>query len=1072
MKTPSHGIFGSFLSARVCFCLALASASATRAASYYVDPAGSDTNSGLTISTPFQTIGKAASVVAAGDTCYIRRGTFRETVTVPVSGTSVAPITFTNYNNEPVVISGADVLSASWSVSSGSIYQATTTSSFRQLFVDGAMMNEARWPNARTNDLLEAPRATVDQNNANNDFLVDAALPAGSLVGASVHIFPGGNGWSAFTRTITAYDQVAKKISWATGWVAGNAAYAVTTGDPYYLFGALALLDIPTEWYLDDAANTVYLWTPDGASPAGHTVEFKARASAFVLDGRSYVNLTGLNIFAAGISLVNTTNCVVDNCHLRYIQHNTTAGWGTDSSIISALKLSGSGSILKNSSVMFSSQHGVELLGTGAQVSNCVISQVDYYPGSYFSAVVLTSGTGHKVLNNTLTGSGRFLVWPKATGSEIGYNDISWGDRRLLDGGGIYIYNFNGGGTTIHHNWLYNTESGVYLDNGCSNFVVHHNVSFNNSKFGIQINSPGTNHLVYNNTLIGNPTSIPPPYDNSGSPTEAGTQVINTLADHAMSFLADSTHHHNGWYPTVGANFVPQAGSGAIDGGVVLSPYTDGYVGSAPDIGAYESGAAYWTAGASFAMPAFPTPGSTSAPTAPTALAATLSGSNISLSWIASPSAVSFYNLKRATLAGGPYTVIATVPVGTTYYTDVGVYSGGAYYYAVSAVNSSGESANSTAAFINANVAWAPAASSDIGTVGTAGSASNTSGTFTVNGAGSDIGGAADSFTYVNESVTGDGTFIVRLTSQSGSTGSAKVGLMMRADLTPGAQAAAVILNNGYGATPPTARWMRRTTAGGTAAWTDGPGGQTMPRWFKLTRAGNTFTGYISADGAAWTTVGSSTVAMPSTIYVGLAVCSRNPGALNTSIFDSLISDWSNNDIGTVGLAGSGSETGGTFTVAGAGSDIGGTADSFHSTSVNRTGNTTLVARLTAGGGGSAKIGLMMRTDLTPGSPFVAIVLDSGFGTTPPTARLTSRTTAGGSATSVNGSSGFTLPQWFKLVRVSNTFTGYISPDGVTWTTVGSSSVTMPSLISVGMAVTSRTTGSLTTATFDNTGVW
>ena len=36
-------------------------------ASYYVDPAGSDANDGLGLSTPFKTIGKAASVVAAGD---------------------------------------------------------------------------------------------------------------------------------------------------------------------------------------------------------------------------------------------------------------------------------------------------------------------------------------------------------------------------------------------------------------------------------------------------------------------------------------------------------------------------------------------------------------------------------------------------------------------------------------------------------------------------------------------------------------------------------------------------------------------------------------------------------------------------------------------------------------------------------------------------------------------------------------------------------------------------------------------------------------------------------------------
>ena len=35
------------------------------------------------------------------------------------------------------------------------------------------------------------------------------------------------------------------------------------------------------------------------------------------------------------------------------------------------------------------------------------------------------------------------------------------------------------------------------------------------------------------------------------------------------------------------------------------------------------------------------------------------------------------------------------------------------------------------------------------------------------------------------------------------------------------------------------------------------------PRWLKLTRTGNTVTGYESADGADWQQVGTVTVALP-----------------------------------------------------------------------------------------------------------------------------------------------------------------------------------------------------------------
>ena len=103
------------------------------AATYYADEGGSDTNAGTSIGAAFQTIQRAASVMTAGDTYYIRKGVYRETVTPTNSGTSSAPITFAPYNGEAVIVSGADLLSVAWSVHSGSIYHASTVANFRQL---------------------------------------------------------------------------------------------------------------------------------------------------------------------------------------------------------------------------------------------------------------------------------------------------------------------------------------------------------------------------------------------------------------------------------------------------------------------------------------------------------------------------------------------------------------------------------------------------------------------------------------------------------------------------------------------------------------------------------------------------------------------------------------------------------------------------------------------------------------------------------------------------------------------------------------------------------------------------
>jgi cellulose 1,4-beta-cellobiosidase len=80
-------------------------------------------------------------------------------------------------------------------------------------------------------------------------------------------------------------------------------------------------------------------------------------------------------------------------------------------------------------------------------------------------------------------------------------------------------------------------------------------------------------------------------------------------------------------------------------------------------------------------------------PPAPTGLTATPGNAQVALIWSAA-SGASSYNVKRATVSGGPYTTIAN-PTSTSY-TDSGLTNGTTYFYVVTAVNSGGESENSS----------------------------------------------------------------------------------------------------------------------------------------------------------------------------------------------------------------------------------------------------------------------------------------------------------------------------------------------------------------------------------------
>jgi ABC-type transport system involved in multi-copper enzyme maturation permease subunit len=157
-----------------------------------------------------------------------------------------------------------------------------------------------------------------------------------------------------------------------------------------------------------------------------------------------------------------------------------------------------------------------------------------------------------------------------------------------------------------------------------------------------------------------------------------------------------------------------------------------------------------------------------------------------------------------------------------------------------------------------------------------------------------------DSFYFVHQPLTGDGTVTVRVASLSGlystSGGSvgaagaplagyvsglrpwAKAGIMVKASDKPGAAYAAMLVTGQHGT-----RMQYNYT--GDIAGQPGAVTASSPRWLRLVRAGETVTGYDSADGARWTQVGRVTLSgLPSTAQVGLFATSPTYVALSQSV--------------------------------------------------------------------------------------------------------------------------------------------------------------------------------------------
>jgi hypothetical protein len=79
------------------------------------------------------------------------------------------------------------------------------------------------------------------------------------------------------------------------------------------------------------------------------------------------------------------------------------------------------------------------------------------------------------------------------------------------------------------------------------------------------------------------------------------------------------------------------------------------------------------------------------------------------------------------------------------------------------------------------------------------------------------------------------------------------------------------------------------------------------------------------------------------------------------------------------------------------------------------------------------------------------------------------RSSTGGSTSQASSSGTVALPYWVKLSRSGSSLSSYTSLDGVNWVQVGSSqTINMGQNVYFGLGVTSGSTSSLATASFDN----
>ena len=565
--------------------------------------------------------------MVAGDTCLIMTGTYRETVTPSASGTASAPITFQAGEGQIVTITGTQSMGTDWTQESTNIYYAPmawTLGTGNQVFQNGSMKPEARWPNAGVNypstnssikpspDWAYVTAASYPPDGTSPGTMTDTGLPTradGYWNGCTVNIMSG-LGWLEEFITVSGYNDATKTLTTSSGmFTIYGTEVAISAGNEYFISGKKEEMDSNGEWFKDEARSRLYMYST--GAPAN--VESKKRPYGFDLSGKSYIVLKNLNFFACTIqSSAASSYCTLDGLTMRYPAHSVGEN---QFNYTPALRLRNN-FVLRNSDLAFAHATLVRLAGNDIRVINNRLHDAGYSP--VFSAVIdgrvdgsyVPLGYRNLVSHNTVCDSGGQGIACPGKASVIEFNDV-YNVMRLTCDAGTIGSNDEAGNTVVRYNLIHdspgpllhpggNPLQGFYLDSQNSSWIVHHNVIWNIAGCAIQINNRNNFNMVFNNTCFGSSQGsltqwgqeIDGPsgsnyYNNilHGTVVSGGTDW--SLSDlrynlNADPLLVDPSNH----------NFNVRAGSPAINAGTYIPGITPA---SGITIGALQYGGTDWT---------------------------------------------------------------------------------------------------------------------------------------------------------------------------------------------------------------------------------------------------------------------------------------------------------------------------------------------------------------------------------------------------------------------------------------------------------------------------------------------
>jgi hypothetical protein len=532
---------------------------------FYVAPTGNDSWSGKLASAnrnftdgPFATLERArdairelkrgGSLPTGGVTIIIRGGTYLFSHSLRLSGqdsgTKEAPIVWSAYHDEQVVLSGGQEISDFHPVNDRAVlkqinvpYQAkilvadlrsqgiTDFGEITQrgnpgieLFFKGKRMTLARWPNAGWLRIADVPQSgeKLFNKGLDREKRFDG-VPVGRHYGRIKYDGDRPTQWSAenevYLHGYWTWDwsdsfQRVKSIDSAKHEITiqePHHNYGYTKNQRYYFLNILEELDSPGEWYLDRKNGLLYFWPPEPISEGSVSVSLLDEP-LLSMDSTAFVTVVGLTFEQSrsnGIVLTGGNNNLVAGCTFRNL--------GGDALILESGRENGVQSCdlydLSLGAIQLRGGDRKSLIpGNNFAVNNHIHHYSSWVRTGQYAIVV--DGVGQRVSNNLIHDAPHEGLHLKGNDHVIEYNEIYRVCQETGDAGALHTgRDWTWRGNVIRYNYFHHLLGpglhgvmAVYLDDWASGFTVFGNIFYRSGRSAMI--GGGRDNTVENNVFV------------------------------------------------------------------------------------------------------------------------------------------------------------------------------------------------------------------------------------------------------------------------------------------------------------------------------------------------------------------------------------------------------------------------------------------------------------------------------------------------------------------------------------------------------------------------------------------